>query len=82
MTTMPTSPNTELAGVAQRSARRRADAQDPTAVPRISDLVEVRGQRWVVADVDPGETRHPGSGTPATLVTLHSVEDGRYGDTL
>lgn len=80
--TTPTTPNTELAGVAQRSARRRGDAQDPTAVPRISDLVEVRGQRWVVANVKPGEARHPGSGAPVTLVTLNSVEDGRYNDTL
>ncbi|MFF4625265.1 DISARM system SNF2-like helicase DrmD [Nonomuraea jabiensis] len=42
--------------------------------PEIGRLVSVRGQRWVVGEVEPG----PGS----TLVTLQSVEDGRYGDTL
>ncbi|WP_433497307.1 DISARM system SNF2-like helicase DrmD [Sphaerimonospora sp. CA-214678] len=42
--------------------------------PSIGELVAVRGQRWVVSDVD-------GSGV-STLVTLQSVEDGRYGDTL
>ncbi|MFC0865681.1 DISARM system SNF2-like helicase DrmD [Sphaerimonospora cavernae] len=42
--------------------------------PSIGELVAVRGQRWVVSDVD-------GSGV-STMVTLQSVEDGRYGDTL
>ena len=37
-------------------------------------LVAVRGQKWVVSDVDAAEG--------ATLVALQSVEDGRYGDTL
>ena len=37
-------------------------------------LVEVRGRRWVVSDVDGGRLR--------TLVELQSVEDGRYGETL
>ncbi|MFD8411421.1 DISARM system SNF2-like helicase DrmD [Streptomyces sp. NPDC059650] len=76
-----TTPTTDLAGVAQRAVRRRADAQDHTAVPEISDLVEVRGQRWVVADVDHG-TGSPAISAPGTLVTLNSVEDGRYNDTL
>jgi len=40
----------------------------------IGNLVAVRGQRWVVGDIEPA----PGS----TLVTLQSVEDGRYGDSL
>ncbi|MDS1271798.1 DISARM system SNF2-like helicase DrmD [Lipingzhangella sp. LS1_29] len=50
----------------------------PTAAsqtPEVGALVEVRGQRWVVAD------RHPGSDT-TTRLDLQSVEDGRYGDTL
>ncbi|GAA4560992.1 DISARM system SNF2-like helicase DrmD [Planotetraspora kaengkrachanensis] len=42
--------------------------------PEIGNLVAVRGQRWVVGEVEPA----PGS----TLVTLQSVEDGRYGDSL
>ncbi|MFD3586346.1 DISARM system SNF2-like helicase DrmD [Streptomyces sp. NPDC058683] len=81
---MTTSSTTDLAGVAQRAVRRRGDAQDPTAVPEISDLVEVRGQRWVVADVDLGESERLGGDTSrgTTLVTLNSVEDGRYNDTL
>jgi len=41
--------------------------------PAVGSLVEVRGQRWVVADID-----EAGS----TVVELQSVEDGRYADTL
>jgi superfamily II DNA or RNA helicase len=37
-------------------------------------LVSVRGQRWVVSDVEAGEH--------SRLVSLQSVEDGRYGQTL
>ncbi len=43
--------------------------------PKPGALVQVRGQRWVVSTVDEGNDR-------STLVTLQSVEDGRYGDTL
>ncbi len=43
-------------------------------LPEIGDLVEVRGQRWVVGEIEPA----PGS----TLLTLRSVEHGRYGDSL
>jgi superfamily II DNA or RNA helicase len=39
----------------------------------VGSLVEVRGQRWVVADIDEAAS---------TLVELQSVEDGRYADTL
>jgi superfamily II DNA or RNA helicase len=42
----------------------------------MSTLVEVRGRRWVVSDVD----APPGAGS--TVLTLQSVEDGRYGETL
>lgn len=42
--------------------------------PTIGDLVAVRGQRWVVSDVQGGEH--------SSLVSLQSVEDGRYGHTL
>jgi superfamily II DNA or RNA helicase len=52
----------------------------PEAIPRIGDLVAVRGQRWVVGDVRAGE---PTDGRPPShLVSLQSVEDGRYGQTL
>lgn len=42
--------------------------------PAIGALVAVRGQRWVVTDVEPAER--------SNLVCLQSVEDGRYGETL
>ena len=47
------------------------------AIPQAGTLVEVRGQRWVV-----GEEPVPGHGDQSTLLTLQSVEDGRYGDSL
>jgi len=50
-------------------------AQDE--IPQAGSLVEVRGQRWVV-----GEEPVPGSDDHSTLLTLQSVEDGRYGDSL
>lgn len=37
-------------------------------------LVEVRGQKWVVSAVDPGDA--------FTMVTLQSIQEGRYGETL
>ena len=43
-------------------------------VPALSGLVAVRGQRWVVSNIEPAGQN--------TLVTLQSVEDGRYGHTL
>jgi superfamily II DNA or RNA helicase len=43
---------------------------------QVNTLVEVRGHRWVVSDLDPS-----GDGL-STVVTLQSVEDGRYGETL
>ncbi|MFC3994375.1 DISARM system SNF2-like helicase DrmD [Nocardiopsis sediminis] len=43
-------------------------------LPLPNALVAVRGRKWVVSKVDP-------SGG-ATLVSLQSVEDGRYGETL
>lgn len=47
-----------------------------TTVEKIAQgaLVQVRGQKWVVGSVDPAPK--------ATLVSLQSVEDGRYGETL
>jgi superfamily II DNA or RNA helicase len=46
-----------------------------TEKPTIGALVAVRGQRWVVSEVEP-------AGDDSTLVSLQSVEDGRYNDTL
>lgn len=45
------------------------------SVPRDGSLVEVRGQRWVVSDSSPGSDG-------STLLTLQSVEDGHYGESL
>jgi hypothetical protein len=45
-------------------------------IPQAGSLVEVRGQRWVV-----GEEPVPGR-RGGTLLTLQSVEDGRYGESL
>jgi superfamily II DNA or RNA helicase len=47
------------------------------AVPRDGALVEVRGQRWVVSE--PPSQGYDGN---TTLLTLQSVEDGRYGESL
>src|SRR5438128_974589 len=47
-----------------------------TATPEVNALVEVRGRRWVVSELDPGPA------DSSTVVTLQSVEDGRYGETL
>lgn len=45
-----------------------------SAGPAIGALVAVRGQRWVVSDIEAADS--------STLVSLQSVEDGRYGHTL
>ena len=45
------------------------------SIPRDGSLVEVRGQRWVVSDSAPGSDG-------STLLTLQSVEDGHYGESL
>jgi superfamily II DNA or RNA helicase len=44
--------------------------------PTVNALVEVRGQRWVVSQTQPSPN------TKSTVLTLQSVEDGRYGETL
>jgi len=49
--------------------------KQPLAVPETGSLVEVRGQRWVVSEAEPG-------GHESTLLLLQSVEDGRYGESL
>ena len=66
--------------------RSRKAAADP--LPVENNLVEVRGQSWVVSRVEaaplPAPAFVPASDTaPAgTLVHLQSVADGRYGETL
>jgi hypothetical protein len=37
-------------------------------------LVSIRGQKWVVSDIDPADS--------STLVALQSVDEGRFGETL
>lgn len=46
-------------------------------LPKEGSLVEVRGQRWVVS-----EPPVDGFDSDSTLLTLQSVEDGRYGESL
>ncbi len=49
-------------------------ASTTEAMPTPQALVAVRGQKWVVSQVEPAGQ--------ATLVSLQSVEDGRFGETL
>ncbi|URN14837.1 MULTISPECIES: DISARM system SNF2-like helicase DrmD [Streptomyces] len=51
-------------------------------LPEDGNLVEVRGQSWVVAGVEPAPADGHRERPPATLVHLQSVADGRFGDTL
>ncbi|MFG2257380.1 DISARM system SNF2-like helicase DrmD [Streptomyces mirabilis] len=66
---------------AQRETERTGAEQ---ALPEEGNLVEVRGQSWVVARVEPSPATSDGEEDrrPATLVHLQSVADGRFGDTL
>jgi superfamily II DNA or RNA helicase len=51
-----------------------APVDERAGAPEVNSLVEVRGHRWVVSEVEPGPA--------STVVSLQSVEDGRYGETL
>jgi hypothetical protein len=62
--------------VGGRSMQVTVPADERTDAPEVNSLVEVRGHRWVVSDVDPGP------GRSSTVVSLQSVEDGRYVETL
>ena len=54
----------------------------PPEAPEPGQLVRVRGRHWVVADVDAGGGLADfDGGDRHHLVTLTSVEDGRYDDT-
>ncbi len=60
--------------LAGRATKGCAVPSATTETPTVGDLVAVRGQRWVVSDIEIGEQ--------SSLVSLQSVEDGRYGHTL
>ncbi|WP_309054549.1 DISARM system SNF2-like helicase DrmD [Streptomyces sp.] len=66
------------------AAQRETERTGAEALPEEGNLVEVRGQSWVVARVEPSPPAPDGRGNrrPATLVHLQSVADGRFGDTL
>ncbi|MEU2625894.1 DISARM system SNF2-like helicase DrmD [Kitasatospora sp. NPDC007106] len=51
-------------------------------LPVEGDLVEVRGQSWVVAGVRPSSSPAENEGRGATMVDLQSVADGRFGDSM
>ncbi|PZT69619.1 helicase [Streptomyces sp. SW4] len=55
---------------------RTSEASAIVAPPKENDLVQVRGQNWVVSGVEAA------TAGDATVVHLQSVADGRYGDTL
>ncbi|MFD7445839.1 DISARM system SNF2-like helicase DrmD [Streptomyces sp. NPDC059909] len=72
------------------AAQRETERKETEEFPEEGKLVEVRGQSWVVARVEPsppdgeqgeGEGER-GARRSATLVHLQSVADGRFGDTL
>ncbi|MEV8592487.1 DISARM system SNF2-like helicase DrmD [Streptomyces sp. NPDC052012] len=66
------------------AAQRETERTGAEALPEEGNLVEVRGQSWVVARVEPTPPSPNGheNRRPATLVHLQSVADGRFGDTL
>ncbi|MGW3314387.1 DISARM system SNF2-like helicase DrmD [Streptomyces fungicidicus] len=75
-----------------RTSEREATgaAASPQRLPAEGELVEVRGQQWAVARVEPSALKEeetagpadPGPARTATLVHLESVANGRFGDTL
>ncbi|GAA0628800.1 DISARM system SNF2-like helicase DrmD [Streptomyces thermocarboxydovorans] len=66
------------------AAQRETKRTGTERLPEEGNLVEVRGQSWVVARVEPSPPAPDGHDNrrPATLVHLQSVADGRFGDTL
>ncbi len=65
---MPNAPTSTT----RTSTKSRGKPKDRSL--EIGRLVEVRGRRWVIGDLQPGPRN--------TLVSLSSVEDGRFGETL
>jgi superfamily II DNA or RNA helicase len=71
-------PSAALWFICDEGLRVTAPSQAPAeALPAEGSLVEVRGQRWVVS-----EPPAAGFDSGSTLLTLQSVEDGRYGESL
>ncbi|MEU5970841.1 DISARM system SNF2-like helicase DrmD [Streptomyces globisporus] len=66
------------------AAQRETERTGTRTLPEEGNLVEVRGQSWVVARVEPSAAAPADEDgrRPATLVHLQSVADGRFGDTL
>ncbi|WP_316745063.1 DISARM system SNF2-like helicase DrmD [Streptomyces sp. MK7] len=65
---------------AVQRATERTGAEE---LPEEGNLVEVRGQSWVVARVEPSPAvEGDDDRRSATLIHLQSVADGRFGDTL
>ncbi|WP_329362081.1 DISARM system SNF2-like helicase DrmD [Streptomyces sp. NBC_01483] len=65
------------------AAQRETERTGAQELPEEGNLVEVRGQSWVVARVEPSPAADGDEERrPATLVHLQSVADGRFGDTL
>lgn len=66
------------------AAQRETERTEAEVLPEEGNLVEVRGQSWVVARVEPSPATPDDAENrrPATLVHLQSVADGRFGDTL
>ncbi|MFG2452668.1 DISARM system SNF2-like helicase DrmD [Streptomyces sp. NPDC048512] len=65
------------------AAQREIERTGAPELPEEGNLVEVRGQSWVVARVEPSPASDGDEERrPATLVHLQSVADGRFGDTL
>ncbi|MFD5518157.1 DISARM system SNF2-like helicase DrmD [Streptomyces sp. NPDC127066] len=65
------------------AAQRETERTGAPELPEEGNLVEVRGQSWVVARVEPSPASDGDEERrPATLVHLQSVADGRFGDTL
>ncbi|MFI6581758.1 DISARM system SNF2-like helicase DrmD [Embleya sp. NPDC050493] len=72
-----------------RTGRRRDARTGAEALPAEGQLVEIRGQHWVVSSVQESpeaEAAEPDAAESddyfGTMVQLQSVADGRYGDTL
>ncbi|MFJ9039093.1 DISARM system SNF2-like helicase DrmD [Streptomyces sp. NPDC102406] len=65
------------------AVQRRTERAEAERLPEEGNLVEVRGQSWVVARVEPSPAADGDNARGrATLIHLQSVADGRFGDTL
>ena len=60
---------------------KAADIKDDLASGRV---VQVRGLRWVISDVEPFTSPDTGAnrGATSTLVDLQSIEDDRFNESL